>query len=142
MSSNCVCNHTHNWQIDSHFAAVQFCWSLECIISDRIGLHSVLLPLLITRSEVNTARYFSLQFSDELFLYRVCLICVWILKKQFITMSIANLCWKILVRYLVFSFFSNCFEFKFVLDQYWPFPPWRDMIQGWYCKEKLDSNYT
>ena len=45
MSSNSVCNHTRNEQI-GHPLRGHPIFLITCMITDRIGLHSVLLPLL------------------------------------------------------------------------------------------------
>ena len=51
MWSNSVCNHTHDKQTLTHAT-----WSsdfvITCMITDRIGLHSVLLPILITHTSL------------------------------------------------------------------------------------------
>ena len=47
MSSNSVCNHTLINKSDSRFTVFRFCRLITRMITDRIGLHSVLLPLLI-----------------------------------------------------------------------------------------------
>ena len=41
----------------------------------------------------------------------------------------------------IFFFFLIALSLSLFLIN-WPFPPWRDMIQGWYFKEKLYSNHT
>ena len=45
MSSNSVCNHTRNEQI-GHLLRCNPILLITRMIADRIGLHSVLLPLL------------------------------------------------------------------------------------------------
>ena len=49
MSSNSVCNHTRDYQIGLPLRGRPILL-ITCMITDRIGLHSVLLPLLIIKT--------------------------------------------------------------------------------------------
>ena len=51
MSSNSICNHTRDKQIGLPLRGRPF-FVITRMISDRIGLHSVLLPFLIKSSQM------------------------------------------------------------------------------------------
>ena len=73
-----VCNHTRDKQIGLSLAARSSDFVITCRITDRIGLHSVLLPLLINRFRCSVEKVKSVVYRslDESRAPPLCLFCV------------------------------------------------------------------